>query len=454
MSSSTGKRVGFVVGVIVVVGLAVLAWAAIRPGPLAFADDKTVSLAAYSGKPTGVPADFQDTDPLARGKYLAAAADCEACHTVEGGKPFAGGRPFLTEFGTIYAPNITPDAETGIGSWTDADFLKAVHEGISKDGTRLYPAFPYAAYTYLTDEDVLAIKAYLFTVTPERNVAPESVLKFPYNQRGLMAIWSGMYNPKERFQPAADRTPTWNRGAYLAEALGHCGECHTPRTALQSLDNRRKFAGGMAEGWRAYNLSSDKTSGIGTWTQEELEEYLKTGHSMNRGSAFGPMAQAVHLSFQNLTGSDVSAIVEYVRSVPPVATPDLPAPKLEPAPENPMDGVAADANPKGAAMYAGLCSGCHGWTGVSPYIPHTTLTGSRAINDPTATNVALAVLRGASPLPASNAIATMPSFALAWSDEDIAAVSNYVTERFGVKTSAITADEVRKLREAEEPKID
>ena len=146
-----------------------------------------------------------------------------------------------------------------------------------------------------------------------------------------MAIWSALYNPKERFEPVADKSPSWNRGAYLAEALGHCGDCHTPRTALQALDNRRKFSGGMAEGWRAYNLSSDKESGIGTWSAEDMETYLKTGHSKNRGSAFGPMAQAVHLSFQKLTASDVSAIVEYVRSVPPVSTPDLPAPKLEPA---------------------------------------------------------------------------------------------------------------------------
>ncbi|HEY8507428.1 MAG TPA: cytochrome c [Steroidobacteraceae bacterium] len=441
------KRTGIVLGIIILLGLGVLAWAANRPGPLDFAKGERVALAAYPHKVTGVPADFTETDPLAVGKYLAEAADCEACHTAEGGQPFAGGRPFDTEFGTLYSPNITPDPETGIGSWTDEDFLRAMHEGIGKDGKRLYPAFPYAAYTYLTEEDVLAIKAYLFSIPPVKNKAPEHTLRFPYNQRGLMAIWAAMYNPNERFQPVADRSPSWNRGAYLAEALGHCGDCHTPRTPLQSLDNRRKFAGGMAEGWRAYNLTSDKESGIGLWTEEELEQYLKTGHSQNRGSAFGPMAEAVHLSFQKLTPSDVSAIVEYVRSIPPVSTPDLPAPKLELASTNPLEGVDITANERGAAIYASMCAGCHTWTGRNDYVPHATLTGSRSVNDPTATNVALAILRGASSLPqANNAIATMPAFGHVFTDDDVAAVSNYVIARFGAKPSSITAEEVRRLR--------
>ena len=447
MSSSTGKRVGVVVGVIVAIGLLVLAWAAIRPGPMAFAGGKSVALSEYSEHPTGVPTDFQEAEPLARGKYLTDAADCQACHTAEGGKPFAGGRPFDTQFGTMYSPNITPDVQTGIGSWSDTDFLKAVHEGVAKGAVNLYPSFPYAAYTYLTDDDVLAIKAYLFSLAPERNVPPENALKFPFNQRGLMAIWARLYDPNTRFRPVADRTPAWNRGAYLTEALGHCGDCHTPRTALQSLDNRHKFAGGMAEGWRAYNLSSDKASGIGTWSQDDLERYLKTGHSMDRGSAFGPMAEAVHLSFAKLTASDVSAIAEYVRSVPGVRTHDLPAPKIEPASENPSQSVAANVDPRGLSIFAGVCSGCHGWTGVNSLVPHSTLTGTRAVNDPTATNVALAVLRGASSLPPSGDIAVMPAFGDAYSDDDIAAVANYVIARFGAQASAITAAEVSKLRE-------
>jgi mono/diheme cytochrome c family protein len=441
----TGKRIGIVAAVIVLIGLLVLAWAAIRPGPMAFAGDKRVSLAEYSGRPTGVPADFPQTDVLARARYLTEAADCEACHTADGGKPFAGGRPFETELGTIYSSNITPDRETGIGTWSDTDFLAAVHEGIGKEKGWLYPAFPYAAYTYLTDADALAIKAYLFSLPAQKSVPPGNTLRFPYNHRVLMAIWSRLYNPNSRFQPVTDRSPSWNRGAYLVEALGHCGECHTPRTALQSLDNRHKFAGGMSEGWRAYNLSSDPDSGIGGWGRADLEAYLKTGHSLDRGSAFGPMAQAVHLSFQKLTPGDVAAIAEYVRAVPPVSTPDLPAPRLEPASADP--GVVSATNPRGEALFASLCAGCHTWTGANRFVPHATLTGTRAVNDPTATNVALAVLRGASTLPPSGDVALMPAFGDAWSDQDIAAVSNYVIARFGARASAITADEVHRLRQ-------
>ena len=445
-ASSTKKRVGIVVGVIVLIGVLILAWAAVRPGPLDFAGSKTVALTQYNGHPTSVPAELQAADAIARGKYLTDAADCQACHTNEGGQPFAGGRQFDTQFGKIFSPNITPDKETGIGSWSDADFLKAVHEGIDNDGERLYPAFPFAAFTYLTDEDVLAIKAYLFTVPAVKNAAPESQLRWPFNQRWLMAFWSAFYNPNHRFTPVTDRSPEWNRGAYLVEGLGHCGDCHTPRTPLQSLDNRHKFAGGMAEGWRAYNLSSDKDSGIGTWSEEDLVRYLQTGHSMDRGSAFGPMAEAVHLSFARLTTSDIKAIAEYVRSVPPTSTPDLPAPKMEPAPADPSKGVVAALDPRGMQFFEGVCSGCHGWTGANSLVPHATLTGTRAINDPTGINVAQAVLKGAKKLPTDKSVA-MPAFGDSYSDRDIAAVSNYVVARFGARGSAITADEVRKLRE-------
>lgn len=449
MSSSTGKRVGVVVGIIVVLGLAVLAWELMRPGPLDFAGGNKVALAEFSGgNVTGVPADFQGSDLLARGRYLSDAADCEACHTAPGGKPFAGGFAFRTEFGVMYSPNITPDPQTGIGDWTDADFIRAMHEGVNKKGEALYPAFPYPSYTYMTEEDVLAIKAYLFSLPPEHNVVPENEMKFPYNQRSLMTVWGKLYNPNERFQPVADRSASWNRGAYLVEALGHCGDCHTPRTAFQTLDNRKKFAGGWAEGWRAYNLTSHPESGIGDWTDEEIHEYLKTGRTAKRGTAFGPMALAVHLSFQKLTDSDLNAIVEYVRSVPATTLAGMPTPRREPAPAVPSQGVSADKNPRGAEIFAGMCVGCHGWTGVNDYVPNTALTGNSAVNDPAAANVALAVMFGANPLlPApTNAIATMPAFAH-FSDDDIAAVSNYVVERFGAQPSALTGEDVRRLRE-------
>ena len=447
-ASPVTKYIGIAIAIVAAVGLLVLGWFATRPGPMAFVKGKAVPLAQYNGHPTGVPSDFTQTDPLARGRYLTEAADCQACHTAEGGKAFAGGRAFKTDFGTLYSPNITPDAQTGIGGWSDADFLKTVHEGVSPGGKRLYPAFPYGAYTYLTDEDVLAIKAYLFTLTPVNSMPPENSLKFPFNQRWLMTFWSMLFNPNERFRPAADRSPEWNRGAYLAEGLAHCGDCHTPRNALQALDNKRKFTGAVSAGWRAYNITSDPASGVGTWSEAELAQYLSTGHAMGRGTASGPMAEAVKLSFVHLTSSDINAMVTYVRSVPAMGTPDLPPPKMAPAAPDPKEGVAANVDPHGMQFFAGACAGCHSWTGVSPLATRATLTGTRAVNDPTATNVAQMVLRGSQgPLPSDGM--AMPGFGAAYNDREIAAVSNYVTARFGVTPSSLTADDVAKLRQAD-----
>jgi mono/diheme cytochrome c family protein len=446
MKRSLGRRIGIGISVVALVGLLVLAWYATRPGPMAFAGGQTVALDAYDGRPTGVPADFTDNDPIARGRYLTDAADCKSCHTPIGGKAFAGGRAFKTDFGTLYSPNITPDKETGIGAWTDADFLKAVHQGVNRDGERLYPAFPYAAYSYLTDEDVLAIKAYLFTLAPVKYTAPENDLEFPFNQRWLMSVWSMLFNPNERFQPVPDRSPEWNRGAYLVEALAHCGDCHTPRNLMQALDNNKKFAGTLIEGWRAYNITGEPTSGVGAWSDEELARYLSTGHAEGRGTASGPMAEAVALSFRNMTPSDIRAMVAYTRSVPAIATPDLPAPKAELAPADPKQGMAADIRPHGMKVFAGACAGCHGWSGASPLASPATLIGSRAVNDPSAANVAQMVLWGTEHPLDSGALA-MPGFGKAYSDDEIAEVSNYVTARFGAKPSSITAKDVHKMRE-------
>jgi len=433
--------------IVAVIGLGVLAYYGTRPGAFAFAGGNRVPLDQYKeGQPTGVPADFKETDPVARGRYLADAADCRSCHTADGGAAFAGGRPFKLPFGTLYAPNITPDKTNGIGNWTDAQFIGAVRTGIDDNGDHLYPAMPYAAYAYMTDADVLAIKAYLLTLPPVADAPPENTLKFPYNQRWLMAIWSGLFKPGDVFKPVADKSPEWNRGAYLVEAMAHCGDCHTPRNLLQALDNSKKFAGGEAEGWVAYNITSDKASGVGGWSDEELAQYLTTGHAQGRGTGSGPMGEAIALSFSKMTPGDIRAMVAYLRTVPAIATPDLPAPKVELASAHPGEGDHDDSNPKGHAIYSSMCAGCHSWTGVNDYVPHSTLTGTRAVNDPSATNVALAVLRGASTLPPNSDIAVMPAFGEAWSDDDIAAVSNYVIARFGAKPSQITAEEVGKLR--------
>ncbi len=417
------------------------------PGSTDFAGGKRVALADYhAANPTGVPAELASADIVQRGEYLARAADCEACHTAKGGVPYAGGLALILPFGALYSTNITPDKETGIGDYNDADFLNAVHKGIFRGGGRLYPAMPYPSYTAMTDADALAIKAYLFSLAPVHAPTPPNTLRFPYNQRWLMGVWSLLFNPDKRFEPNAERDAQWNRGAYLAEGMAHCGECHTPRNPLQALDNRKKFAGAVQAGWRAYNITGDRDSGVGAWSAGELAQYLAAGHADGRGTAAGPMGEAVDKSLSHLTQSDIAAMVAYLRSVPAIATPELPSPKPTPAPAAHREGVAANVDPRGKAIFEGACASCHGWTGVNPLMPFATLTGGRAINDPAATNVAQIVLSGAQRQTAGGS-AFMPPFGQTYSDTEIAAVANYVTARFGAKPSAITAAEVAKLRE-------
>ena len=413
-----------------------------QPGPYAFVGGAPVDLAAYKGpSPTGVPPELLSADARAQGEYITRMADCEACHTAMGGAPFAGGRPFVLPFGTIYAPNITPDRETGIGKWTDAEFVRAVHKGIAADGSRLYPAFPYASYTMLTDADVLAIKAYLFSLTPVREANKPNTFSFPFNQRWLMAFWSAFFNRDERFRPIPEQSPEWNRGAYLAEAAGHCGECHTPRNLLQAMNERQKFAGGVAEGWNAYNITSDPDSGVGGWSAEELAAYLRNGHTHGRGTASGPMGEAVDLSLSKLTPSDIAALVTYVRSVRPIRADGLPKPAGAAA-DSPR--VASVGNAEGRRMFEGNCASCHAWTGAGVTAPAAALTGSRAVNDVSATNVVQVILSGSGS--ADGRQPYMPSFADAYSDYEIAAVANYVTGRFGSKASGMTPEGVATLR--------
>ncbi|HEX4637438.1 MAG TPA: cytochrome c [Rhizomicrobium sp.] len=437
------RRLLLLLFALVLIVLAVTGWIVLGPGPLAFAGGNPVALADYkNADPTGVPGGLKNASLVVRGEYLAHAADCEACHTAKGGATFAGGLAFNLPFGTLYSPNITPDKETGIGNWSDAEFLQAVHKGIAPDGTRLYPAFPYPAYTLMTDADALAVKAYLFSLAPVHAPAQANTLAFPYNQRWLMAFWSAFFNSDTRFAPNPDKSPDWNRGAYLAEALAHCGDCHTPRNLMQALDHRRKYSGAVAAGWTAYNITQDKTSGIGGWSDETLQRFLGMGHAEGYGTASGPMGEAVDKSLAFLAPQDVKALVTYLRSVPAVSDPGLPAPKLAPAPAAPM-ASAADAH--GAALFSGACAGCHGWSGTSPVLSYASFTGARAVNDPSARNVAQAIVWGVIRQTPSGPV-SMPAFGNAYSDAEIAILANYVTARFGSSASRIGAADVARLR--------
>jgi mono/diheme cytochrome c family protein len=433
------------VGAIAVVALGAGVWILRGPGPMAFSGDRKVALPDYHDvNPTGVPATLAGASPVERGAYLAKAADCMVCHTTKGGKDYAGGLGFKLPFGTLYSTNITSDKETGIGNYSDQEFLNAVHRGVRSDGARLYPAMPYTSYTYMTDADALAIKAYLFSLPPVRAATPANTLSFPFNQRWGMMFWSAMFIADKRFEPDTSKSAEWNRGAYLAEALAHCGECHTPRNLAFALNNRKKFGGALTAGWRAFNISSEKAKGIGTWRDDELVEYLSTGHARGHGTASGPMGEAVDESFSQLAPQDIRALVAYLRTVPAVASTDLPATLGPPAPASHRDG-GNTADARGKMVFEGACVSCHGWTGESAISPFATLTGAWAVNDPAATNVAQIVISGTRRYTPAGAV-SMPAFGGAYSDEEISAVANYVTSRFGAKGSLLTARDVADLR--------
>ncbi|MDE2473867.1 MAG: cytochrome c [Alphaproteobacteria bacterium] len=440
------RPIGIAIAVVVVIALGFAGWLVLLPAPMAFANGSTVVLSDYTGaNPTGVPKELAQADLIKRGQYLTHAADCIACHTTPGGQAYAGGVAFnLPMIGTMYSTNITPDKETGIGNYTDQQFLDALHKGIRRDGALLYPAMSYTSYSYMTDADALAIKAYLFSLPAVHAPPRANKLAWPFDRRGLMAAWNLFYRADERFRPNPSRSVEWNRGAYLAEAMGHCGECHTPRNLAYALDNRRKFAGALTAGWRAYNISADKASGLGDWTDEDLATYLSTGHADGHGGSAGPMGEATDNSLTFLTPGDIHALVVYLRSIPSRQT-DLPRTVDVPAPASYREGATAGLDPRGEIIFASACASCHDWTGVSPTSKYATLTGVRAVNDPSATNVAQTVINGVIRKTAEGTI-FMPAFGDGYSDADIAAVSNFVTARFGAEGGHLTETDIVSLR--------
>jgi mono/diheme cytochrome c family protein len=385
---------------------------------------------------------------IAKGEYLTKAADCAACHTAPGGEPFAGGRAFKLPFGTIYSSNITPDWETGIGQWSDAEFVRAVHRGIGKNGEDLYPAFPYTSYALLSTDDVLAIRAYLSTVRPVSLRNTDSTLVFPFNQRYTLRAWKLLFVPTRQWEPSAAHDAAWNRGAYLAEALAHCGECHTPRNLMFATKSGRKLAGAVVDGWKAYNITSDSETGIGAWSDAEIEQYLSSGHAPSRGSAGGGMGEAIDLSLRHLSSDDIAALTRYLRTIPPQRS-DL-AVQIDHHPAI-LNGATAwspgpDHNESiGFQIFASACASCHGWDGTGQQTAHAELLGSPAVNDSSGANLVRAVLQGVK-IGSPRGDNLMPSFAAAYSDTEIAAVSNYVIGHFSGRPGSVTFADVRAAR--------
>jgi mono/diheme cytochrome c family protein len=267
-------------------------------------------------------------------------------------------------------------------------------------------------------------------------------LPFPFNQRWTMMFWSWAFSPNTRFAPNTAKSAEWNRGAYVAEALAHCGECHTPRNLAFAPNNRRKFTGAVAAGWRAYNITSDRDAGIGSWSDEEIVAYLAKGHAVGRGTASGPMGEAVDHSFSHMVPADIRALVTYLRTVPALASVE-PATIAPPAPASPKEGGGV-ADALGRKVFQQACVSCHSWTGVSALSPVATISGSRAVNDPSAINVAQIVISGTQRFTSS--AMSMPAFGGTYTDTEIAAVGNYVTGRFGSAASKLTARDVADLR--------
>ncbi len=386
---------------------------------------------------------------IARGAYLARAADCVACHTTAGGKAFAGGLAFKLPFGTLYSSNITSDPKTGIGNWSDDDFVRALHDGIRHDGQRLYPAFPYTSYSLLSRDDVLAIKAYLFSLPAVEQATPLPALSFPFNQRWAMGLWNAAFFKSERFVPEAAKSAQWNQGAYLANALAHCAECHTPRNIGFALDHRNALAGAVVNGWQAPNITADALYGIGKWSDEELYQYLRFGHAAGHGSAGGPMGEAVENSLQYLAPQDTRALISYLRSVParaghnPVAINPQPDSVAKSGAYAPAPTTPAGLQP-GLRLFEASCASCHQWNGGGAQTGNAALLGARAVNDVSGRNVVQTILHGANMRIGSGEV-LMPSFA-SFTDDEIAQLSNYVIFQFGGKPGKVTPETVAAQR--------
>lgn len=380
--------------------------------------------------------DGQSFDQISRGRYLAAAGDCTACHTMPGGKPYAGGRPLETPFGTLLAPNLTPDRDTGIGNWTDDEFVNALQIGRGRGGSHLYPAMPYTYYTKVTRDDALAIRAYLATLEPVHNPVRSNQLPFPFNIRLSMVGWNTLFFTPGTFKPVAGKSDEWNRGAYLAEGLAHCGMCHTAKNLLGGDKTGHALQGGVLQGWFSPSLTGDPRTGIGGWSTDDIVEYLGTGH--NRfAAATGPMSEVITNSTSQMTKADLAAIATYLKDG-------------EPAASSSAIPLAADdpAMRAGQVVYASNCAACHGadGTGIQQLFP--TLKGSASVQSVEPTSLIRVVLQGAQSVATDPAPtgAAMPAFGWKLSDDEVAAVVTYIRNSWGNAAATVSASDVGKSR--------
>ena len=351
----------------------------------------------------------QPGDAVARGKYLATMGDCEACHTAPGGTPFAGGLLMNTPFGKIPTPNITPDQETGIGKYSDAQFLRVFHAGIRRDGSYLYPVMPFPWYAKVRDDDVRAIKAFLFSLAPVHAPRKPLEVSFPFNIRAGLGVWDAVFLKEGVFKPDPAKSEQINRGAYIVEGLGHCGECHDSRNMLGAGAVAKPLQGGEINHWYAPNITADVATGIGKFSDDELFTYLKTGSAPKMGTVVGPMAQTVHESLSKLSDDDLHAMVAYLKST----TPEAGFRPVQPA------GGAAP----GYTAYLNHCASCHqlDGRGIANVIP--SLVGNGAVKSGGPETVIRVVLGG---VEAQGSYGPMPALGIGMTDQEIADATNYV----------------------------
>ena len=383
--------------------------------------------------------DADQANEILDGRYQAILGDCQACHTKPGGEPYAGGAPLATPFGELVPPNITPDKETGIGNWSEADFHQMMKTGVGHDGIRLYPAMPYPAYTKMSDEDIAHLWRYMTTITPVHNEVIANQLPFPFNIRTVMAGWNLMNFKEGGFERDPNQSDEWNRGAYLVQGAGHCATCHSPKTFLGADKDSEFLKGASLQGWYAPDITGNTHVGIGGWTDDELVQYLKTGanaHSM----ASGPMAEAVENSTALMDDADLKAIATYLKSLGPK---DVKKP--EPVKTDDKRMVA------GLRIYQANCSACHGAEGKGQAHLFPPLAGNAIVQQPSAETLAHLVLAGSQAVHTEGAPTTpaMPSLAWRLKDDDVANVLTYIRNSWGNAAPPVDAASVADVRKAD-----
>lgn len=395
-----------------------------------------------------------DDAQIKRGQYLSTAGDCVACHSVPGGKPFAGGLALPTPIGDIIATNITPSKTAGIGNYSLEQFSDALRKGVRADGQHLYPAMPYTAYAKVSDEDIKDMYAYFMNaVEPVETPTKATDLPFPFNIRLSMAAWNLLFLDNSTFVADTGRDPEWNRGAYLVQGLTHCSTCHTPRNLLMAEVASKELAGGDVGTWHAPNITSDLNSGIGGWDNSELVAYLKTGEARGKAQAAGPMAEAVDHSLQHLSDSDLKAIAVYLKALPAQHNPadSKPVYALGQATDelNSIRGVALPADGDkmtGAQIYDAYCSSCHqaqgqgSFEGGLPSLLHNTAVGR---SNPA--NLVMVILEGVK-RGADGQDIRMQGFEKTLSDQQVATLATWLTGQYGNPQVNVSAAQVKQTR--------